>query len=123
MQRTEIICDICGTRKGETNHWWLVGYTNVGFHIYPTDFAQSDLGNQMDLCSESCVSKALSQFMSRIKTAQDEQRKQIISEELERDPTLKDMILVCDICQATGGPGQSYVPCKLPNQKHQWRRV
>lgn len=72
MTKTEIICDQCGIRKGETNHWWIGGTTNVGFHLYPASYDEAnsdyDLGTKQDWCSENCVSKALSEFMEKIRT-------------------------------------------------------
>jgi hypothetical protein len=70
MTKTEVICDGCGIRKGETNHWWRVWMSNVGFHMYGAGYNSQESPfpevrdfPQTDYCSESCVAKALSQFM------------------------------------------------------------
>lgn len=89
MQRTEVICDICGARKGETNHWWKVVESDECFQLMIPPWEVDKSIMNRDYCSESCVSKALSQFMNSIRLNLEEQRKQIASEELERDPTLR----------------------------------
>lgn len=93
MQRTEVICDICGARKGENNHWWAVYSANREFKVFiPESIICTPTPNIKDYCSENCASRALSEFMSKIKSDADEQRKLIMSEELERDPTLREQI-------------------------------
>jgi hypothetical protein len=33
-QRTETICDQCGARKGETNHWFFAEFAERSFTVY-----------------------------------------------------------------------------------------
>lgn len=62
-------CDICGSLKGPSNHWWLRGINTEFFLVIRWDDA---LANEKDLtgadcyehlCSNSCVSKSLSKWM------------------------------------------------------------
>ena len=80
-------CDICGARKGETNHWYKAFiFNNVGVSfvvqawndphpLYGILFAEKT-GIERHLCSENCTSKALSQWMSEQKQRLDLEREE-----------------------------------------------
>jgi hypothetical protein len=63
-------CDYCLTKKGETNHWWLrdVAHSST-FLLRVWDDGLADADGVEHICSESCASKALSQYMARIQAA------------------------------------------------------
>lgn len=61
-QRTETICDQCGARKGETNHWWKCESGSDWITVSKNN-GKSQVGQ--DMCSEQCVTRALSEFLSR----------------------------------------------------------
>lgn len=79
-------CDYCGQNKGETNHWWLrpkdVASLRIGtpvFTLLHWDDKLADLEEDIlgvgkrlvceHICSEQCVIKAISQYLSRQKNA------------------------------------------------------
>jgi hypothetical protein len=67
-------CDICGTTKLATNHWWLVTLGDVlcfeegqparHFTLVPWDAGASRNEGVFHICGESCATKALERFMS-----------------------------------------------------------
>ena len=65
MRISTFKCDYCDTQKGTTNHWWLRQVKYPGFLLIPwtTDLAYED--SYEHICSQSCASKALSQYLSR----------------------------------------------------------
>lgn len=68
------ICDICGTTKQSTNHWWLVTLGDVlcfdegqparHFSLVPWDTGASRNQGVFHICGEGCAIKALERFMS-----------------------------------------------------------
>ena len=58
---SETICDHCGARKQQSNHWWKLEL-GVGWAKLSTSSITN--GYRMDLCSENCVMIKLSEFMS-----------------------------------------------------------
>lgn len=66
MRVESVICDICRARKGENNHWFVGFCDKLSLHVYK----QSDIKlspnlqkDLIDICSESCATKALSRFL------------------------------------------------------------
>ncbi|HVC91098.1 MAG TPA: hypothetical protein VND66_10805 [Acidobacteriaceae bacterium] len=67
-------CDICGTAKLESNHWWMVTLGNVlcfeedqparHFTLLPWDNDESRNPKVHHICGEGCATKALERFMS-----------------------------------------------------------
>lgn len=55
-------CDECGTIKKDTNHWYRAkaGESSYVFLICRADSPLSDGPGDLDLCSASCASKAMS---------------------------------------------------------------
>lgn len=62
-QLTITKCDQCGAIKGETNHWFFSFLKSGSVHIYDKKPIHTDQ-NLRDLCSEKCVIKEVSQFIS-----------------------------------------------------------
>jgi len=66
-------CDECGEPRKETNHWWVQTIRNIdpgpciGLHTWAKGIEmQFDERTEVKhLCSESCVTKALSKWMSQ----------------------------------------------------------
>jgi len=68
------ICNICGTVKLESNHWWMITLGNVlcfdegqpsrRFTLLPWNEDQSRNPDVYHVCGEGCASKALERFMS-----------------------------------------------------------
>jgi len=68
-QVIETICDQCGARKGQTNHWWSIWPSKVGFHVHPGTYDKDNSSfpeikdyPAKDMCSESCVVRALGDY-------------------------------------------------------------
>jgi hypothetical protein len=61
--RQVITCDICGSEKGETNHWF-VGYEESG-ELRISDWNPLHLlsPEAKHLCGETCAHKLISQFL------------------------------------------------------------
>ena len=59
-------CDYCGQEKGETNHWWLRTVLGTQFVLAPWSDQLADSPSIEHICSESCASKALSQWMAKV---------------------------------------------------------
>ena len=67
-------CDICGKKKGEANHWWMLATGEVGcwdegqpnqrFTILPWNDAESRNQEMRHLCGQGCATKALERFMT-----------------------------------------------------------
>jgi hypothetical protein len=67
-------CDICGKKKGEANHWWMVMLGDVPcweedqpshrFTIFPWNAAESQNPEMYHLCGEGCAMQAMQRFMT-----------------------------------------------------------
>jgi hypothetical protein len=57
-------CDYCFNLKGETNHWWLRPLDAQQFRLLRWDQQLADLQGYEHICSESCASKSLSQWLA-----------------------------------------------------------
>lgn len=68
------ICNICGTVKLESNHWWMItlgrvhcldeGQPSPRFTLLAWNEDQSRNPDIYHVCGEGCASKALERFMS-----------------------------------------------------------
>jgi hypothetical protein len=77
-------CDICGKKKGEANHWWMVllgdvpcydeGQPGQRFTLLPWNAAESRNPAMYHLCGQGCAMKAMERFMTTgaIGTLEDE---------------------------------------------------
>ena len=68
-------CDVCGAEKKQANHWWFLGWNEANERAILLSaatrakrFAEDDSipYKGFDLCGEACVTKKLSEFMTRI---------------------------------------------------------
>jgi hypothetical protein len=67
-------CDICGTTKGEVNHWWMLSYAECPcddleqvpqrFSVMPWSHDQSRNPEMRHLCGKGCAIQALERFMT-----------------------------------------------------------
>jgi hypothetical protein len=67
-------CDVCGSLKKVTNHWWLLiapcdcgsvsGAGGYGFLLIPWDDTMSGLDECIHLCSQKCAIARLDKWMS-----------------------------------------------------------
>jgi hypothetical protein len=67
-------CDICGKKKGEANHWWMValgsvpcfdeGQPGLRFTLLPWNAAESRNNEMYHLCGQGCAMKAMERFMT-----------------------------------------------------------
>jgi hypothetical protein len=67
-------CDICGKRKGDANHWWMVmlgdvpcyeeGSPNHRFSLMPWNPAESQNSELFHLCGQGCALQAMERFMT-----------------------------------------------------------
>jgi hypothetical protein len=71
-------CDVCGSLKQTTNHWWLLiapcdcsdlvqtpsECKRIGFLLIPWDNTISDLDECIHLCSQKCALARLDKWMS-----------------------------------------------------------
>jgi hypothetical protein len=68
-------CDICGKKKGEANHWWMLSYAECPcdeddqvpqrFSITPWSADSSRNAEMRHLCGKGCAIKALERFMTQ----------------------------------------------------------
>lgn len=67
-ETTIITCDVCGKRKGETNHWITVatlpGIPGIGFGPSDSEYA-ADIHVE-HICGEACAHTRLSQFFTQL---------------------------------------------------------
>jgi hypothetical protein len=67
-------CDICGKKKAEANHWWMVALGDVPcfeqdqphqrFTLMPWNPAESRNTDIYHLCGQQCATLAMTRFMS-----------------------------------------------------------
>jgi hypothetical protein len=56
-------CDICGTIKGENNHWFRVDGGIMGLELNPWGI-MPPTGTTLDLCSDQCVIKVVQKWLT-----------------------------------------------------------
>jgi len=67
-------CDICGKKKGVTNHWWMVvlgdvpcfdeGQPGQRFTLLPWNASESRNPSMYHLCGQGCAMTAMERFMN-----------------------------------------------------------
>jgi hypothetical protein len=67
-------CDICGKKKADANHWWMVVLGDVPcfeqdqphqrFTLMPWNPAESRNPDMYHLCGQGCAAQAMTRFMS-----------------------------------------------------------
>jgi hypothetical protein len=68
-------CDICGKKKGEANHWWMLSNAECAcdeddqvpqrFSVMPWNAEQSRNPEMRHLCGKGCAMQALERFMTQ----------------------------------------------------------
>jgi hypothetical protein len=66
MRTEQVTCDVCGAQKKETNHWFIVALYGLDSIRIVASKPNTDLGNAIDCCGESCVLREVSELMKRI---------------------------------------------------------
>jgi hypothetical protein len=59
-------CDYCLSQKSPANSWWLRPRESDRFTLLLWDDVLADCAGFEHICSASCASKALSQWMARV---------------------------------------------------------
>ena len=65
-RQISIVCDQCGTIKGESNHWWSIGMSegeSADFVIRPGSITGTSADTSLDCCSEECAHRLLGKWM------------------------------------------------------------
>ncbi len=67
-------CDICGKKKAEANHWWMVAVGDVPcfereqprqrFTLMPWTPTESRNPDMYHLCGQGCATQAMARFMN-----------------------------------------------------------
>ena len=67
-------CDVCGGKKGEANHWWMVvlgdvpcfneGQPRQRFTLMPWDAAESQNSEFYHVCGQGCAMQSMERFMN-----------------------------------------------------------
>jgi hypothetical protein len=67
-------CDICGRKKGDANHWWMVvlgdvpcfehGQPRQRFTLMPWNAAESRNAEFYHMCGQGCAMQAMERFMT-----------------------------------------------------------
>jgi hypothetical protein len=67
-------CDVCGRKKGEANHWWMVALGDVlcfdegqprqRFTLMPWNAAESHSAEFYHMCGQGCAMQAMERFMT-----------------------------------------------------------
>ncbi len=66
MIRQVITCDICGTQKRETNHWFVACEESGELRISGWNSLHLQFPETKHLCGETCAHKLISQFLMRL---------------------------------------------------------
>jgi hypothetical protein len=56
-------CDVCGTVKGENNHWFRAETGIAGLELNPWGVMPAS-GSTVDLCSDQCVIKTVQKWLT-----------------------------------------------------------
>lgn len=69
MKVEQYKCDVCGTLKGEPNHWFIIRLGGA-FHIYPWDFyggedEDTSIEREQHVCGNACAQKRLEEWMAK----------------------------------------------------------
>ena len=67
-------CDICGRKKGDANHWWMVllgdvpcfdeGQPRQRFTLMPWNATESHSAEFYHMCGQGCAMQAMERFMT-----------------------------------------------------------
>jgi hypothetical protein len=68
MRKEQVICDVCGKLKQDTNHWFVITVIDNGDKmrsVILTTGSERNNTESIDLCGESCVLKKVSELISK----------------------------------------------------------
>jgi hypothetical protein len=61
MRTTKVICDVCGAEKRETNHWYMVSFSDA-FESVSVFVPDPDIEhNSVDVCGKPCAIRLISE--------------------------------------------------------------
>jgi hypothetical protein len=63
--RQAILCDVCGTQKRQTNHWFVAYEEAHEFHVSDWSCSRLMSSGAKHLCGEKCLHELLSEFLAR----------------------------------------------------------
>jgi hypothetical protein len=66
MIQQVIRCDICGSQKRQSNHWFVVCELSGGLHIGPWTSPHLLSPDTKHLCGETCAHKLISHFLTKL---------------------------------------------------------
>lgn len=69
MIRQAISCDICGTEKKQTNHWFVARESGGELHIGGWGSRNRNRPGSKHLCGQTCLHKLVDEFMARLISA------------------------------------------------------
>ena len=66
MIKTTVVCDECGTQKGEETNWFAVTDFTDEFKVSRTGMYTGSLPpGTKDICGQNCLHKQLDKFLSK----------------------------------------------------------
>jgi hypothetical protein len=88
-------CDICGKKKGEANHWWMLSHAECAcdeadqvpqrFSVMPWSAEQSRNPEMRHLCGKGCAMQALERFMTPRVAGIENAPPEIVAMEIEEE--------------------------------------
>jgi hypothetical protein len=63
-RKEQVVCDVCGKLKQETNHWFLLALS-FNIQIAKADGQIDREGDLFDLCGEACVLRKVSELIGK----------------------------------------------------------
>ena len=61
MRTTKVTCDVCGAEKRETNHWYMVSFSDA-FESVSVFVPDPDIEhNSVDVCGKPCAIRLISE--------------------------------------------------------------
>lgn len=79
-------CDVCGNRKGESNHWHALTVTKESLTLWK--WYNASQPGALHLCSERCVAVAISSRLGRDSFAADAPPVAVLDDE----PVITDLL-------------------------------
>ena len=65
MIRQAISCDVCGTEKKQTNHWFVAREQGGELHLSGWGSRNRSRAGSKHLCGQTCLHKLVDEFMAR----------------------------------------------------------
>ncbi len=65
MIRQAVSCDICGTEKKQTNHWFVARESSGELHLGGWNSRNRSRAGSKHLCGQTCLHKMVDEFMAR----------------------------------------------------------